>query len=257
MSLEKFCLKWDDFQTNLISSYQELRENLEFADVTLISEDNQRIEAHKLILSSASKFFKYALIGNKHSNPMIYMRGVKAKELIAIVDFIYHGEANIYQEDLNEFLLIAEELSLKGLAVGSNETSTNHAQSEEKTKRKKEKNHLAVNNVDESLNENKSIFSESNIVSLTDGSYTTEAKMSASFRDENTELDEIINSMLKKIDGIWTCTKCRKTDKHKTNATKHIETHIEGMSHPCGYCGKTCRSRNGLQTHLSRHLPSN
>ena len=46
---------------------------------------------------------------------MIYMRGMKAKDLIAIVDFIYHGEANVYQEDLEGFLALAEELQLKGL----------------------------------------------------------------------------------------------------------------------------------------------
>ena len=44
------------------------------------------------------------------------MRGLKAKDLVAIVDFIYHGEADIYQEDLDGFLAIAEELQLKGLA---------------------------------------------------------------------------------------------------------------------------------------------
>ena len=44
------------------------------------------------------------------------MRGLKASDLVAIVDFIYNGEANIHQEDLDGFLAIAEELQLKGLA---------------------------------------------------------------------------------------------------------------------------------------------
>ena len=257
MSSEKFCLKWNDFQTNIISSYQELRENLEFADVTLISGDNQRIEAHKLILSSASKFFKFALMGNKHSNPMIYMRGVKAKELIAIVDFIYQGEVNIYQEDLKEFLLIAEELDLKGLAPSSNETSSNYVQSNIKTKIRKEKFIEQENNLEEFGVEEKSILSESNIVSLTEGSYITEAKMFESFRDENTELGDMINSMLEKIDGFWTCTKCGKTNKDKTKTKSHIETHIEGMSHPCGHCGKTFRSITCIQKHISRNHSNN
>ena len=51
---------------------------------------------------------------------MLYMRGIKAKDLEAIVDFIYHGEANIYQEDLDGFLALAEELQLKGLATSEN-----------------------------------------------------------------------------------------------------------------------------------------
>ena len=51
---------------------------------------------------------------------MIYMIGVKAKDLVAIVEFIYHGEANIFQEDLDGFLALADELQLKGLATSEN-----------------------------------------------------------------------------------------------------------------------------------------
>ena len=46
---------------------------------------------------------------------MIYMRGMKAKDLIVIMDFIYLGEANIKQEYLEGFLAPAEELQVKGL----------------------------------------------------------------------------------------------------------------------------------------------
>ena len=43
------------------------------------------------------------------------MRGVKADDLLAIVDFLYCGEANVFQENLNSFLTIADELQLIGL----------------------------------------------------------------------------------------------------------------------------------------------
>ena len=42
------------------------------------------------------------------------MRGLKFEDLLARVDFLYYGEANIYQENLDNFLTIAEELDLKG-----------------------------------------------------------------------------------------------------------------------------------------------
>ena len=56
------------------------------------------------------------------------MRMLKAKDLVAVVDFIYHGEANIYQEDLGGFLILANELQLKGLAqeeISENEKKKN------------------------------------------------------------------------------------------------------------------------------------
>ena len=43
------------------------------------------------------------------------MRGIKSDNLTAIVDFLYCGEANVYQQNLDSFLVIAGELQLKGL----------------------------------------------------------------------------------------------------------------------------------------------
>ncbi len=43
------------------------------------------------------------------------MRGMKAKDLIAIVDFIYYGEVSISDTDLSDFLAAANEFQLKGL----------------------------------------------------------------------------------------------------------------------------------------------
>ena len=45
----------------------------------------------------------------------IYTRGSKSEDLLAVVNFLYHGEANVFQQNLDSFLAIAEELQLKGL----------------------------------------------------------------------------------------------------------------------------------------------
>ena len=112
---QKLRLKWDDFQENLNIAFGSLREDNEFADVTLASEDGQQMDAHKVILAASSPFFQNLLKMNKHPHPLIYMRGVKSENLLAVVDFLYRGEANVYQENLDSFLAIAEELQLKGL----------------------------------------------------------------------------------------------------------------------------------------------
>ena len=49
------------------------------------------------------------------------MRGMKSEDLVAILDFLYSGEANVYQENLDSFLVIAEELQLKGLKSNDEE----------------------------------------------------------------------------------------------------------------------------------------
>ena len=111
---EKFCLKWDDFEANIGVAFRELREDKDFFDVTLACEDDQ-IEAHKMILASCSPFFRNILRKNPHSHPLLYMKGVTQRELKAILDFMYHGEVQVAQEDLNSFLAVAEELKVKGL----------------------------------------------------------------------------------------------------------------------------------------------
>merc|ERR1712074_33044 len=93
----------------------------EFADVTLACEDGQQGEAHKVILVSSSPFFLNLLRKNKHPHPLIYMRGLKSEDLVAMIDFLYFGEANVYQENLDSFLSVAEELQLKGLMGKTND----------------------------------------------------------------------------------------------------------------------------------------
>ena len=66
------------------------------------------------------------------------MRGIKSSDLVAIVDFLYYGETNVYQDNLDSFLKIAEELSLRGLAGGKEDKdskpTTNHPKPKPKSK---------------------------------------------------------------------------------------------------------------------------
>ena len=129
---EKLCLQWNDFQENVKSAFGSLREDNDFTDVTLACEDGQQVEAHKVILAASSPFFQKLLARNNHKHPIIYMRGVKSDDLLAIVDFLYRGEANIFQENLDSFLAIAEELQLKGL-MGNTDQNVENTDVEQKS----------------------------------------------------------------------------------------------------------------------------
>ena len=111
---EKFCLRWNDFENNISNSFRELREDKDFFDITLVCGDNQ-LQAHKVILSACSPFFRAVLKKNPHPHPLLYLKGVKYEEIISVLNFMYHGEVNVAQEDLNAFLAVAEDLEVKGL----------------------------------------------------------------------------------------------------------------------------------------------
>ena len=49
------------------------------------------------------------------SNPAIYLRGVKNEDVKNIVEFMYIGEVSVAHEDLDSFLSVAQDLSIKGL----------------------------------------------------------------------------------------------------------------------------------------------
>jgi len=114
MASEKFCLRWNDFESNISVAFRELREEKDFFDVTLACDDSQ-VQAHKVILSACSPFFRNILRRNPHQHPLLYLKGVKYKELLSVLNFMYQGEVNVAQEELNSFLAVAEDLRVKGL----------------------------------------------------------------------------------------------------------------------------------------------
>ena len=91
------------------------RRNHLFGCMTLACVDGKQLEAHKVILAASSPFFQNILGKNKHAHPIVYLKGMKSEELVAMLDFLYYGEANVYQDNLDAFLAIAEEFQLKGL----------------------------------------------------------------------------------------------------------------------------------------------
>ena len=114
-------LKWDNFAENMHSTFSELRYGHDLFDVTLLCVDGTQMKAHKLVLSLGSTFFKDLFKVNKKEGTIIYMRGLKNSELASILDFLYHGQVKIRQEELNTFMALAKELCVKGLSDGEPE----------------------------------------------------------------------------------------------------------------------------------------
>jgi len=120
---EKFCLRWNDFESNISLAFREIREEKDLFDCTL-SCGSRQIQSHKLILSACSPFFRSILRQNPHQHPLLYLKGVEFTDLQAVLNFMYHGEVNVAQEELNSFLAVAEDLQVKGLTQTNSQPST-------------------------------------------------------------------------------------------------------------------------------------
>ena len=254
---EKLCLRWNDFQENLNSAFGELRNGQDFADVTLAFDDGTQIETHRVILASTSPFFMEVLKKNKHPRPLIYMRGLKATELVAMVDFLYFGEANVYQESLELFLGLAEELKLKGLTGSS---------SEGKEFRGKEAAFAFAKNIEERkpiVKTNPTLTKPTKPLDVTSSVKRESSSSAALVSVEDYQLEEQTKSMMtvtekEMQDGnqkrkVWACNICGKEGKRE-NMKMHIESnHItSNSSYSCDICGKVSRSRDGLRQHKAR-----
>ena len=189
-----------------------------------------------------------------------------AKDLEAIVDFIYHGEANIYQQDLDSFLALAEELQLKGLSGSQKEAN----QSEGKSMLRKRQNirtkpNLDLLGVNQDISrkiesplseESKSkIWNNGQLFPMDD---VREMVLSSDSTENN--LRDTIDSMMESFnDGeiiVTKCIVCQKENRGsyaKNNMRQHIETHIEGVSYLCNQYGKVSRSSSALRMHTNYH----
>jgi len=112
---DQFSLKWNNFQSNLATGFHDLLQEEMMVDVTLAAE-GKFLQAHKIILSVCSPYFKDLFKVNPCKHPIVILKDVGHQEMADMLDFMYRGEANVRQEDLAAFLKLAETLKVKGLA---------------------------------------------------------------------------------------------------------------------------------------------
>ena len=95
VSVSPVLLASENFRESAIVNLKQIWRSREFTDVTLVSSEGFRLEAHKTVLSSSSDFFRGILIENQHPSVLLYMRGVTHKELELLLELIYTGECQV------------------------------------------------------------------------------------------------------------------------------------------------------------------
>merc|ERR1719342_94780 len=210
---EKFSLKWNDFQLNTHKTFSKLRKEDDFFDVTLVADDQKQMMAHKIILSSCSEYFKNILKTNNHSHPILYLTGISSMELENVLDYAYHGEVQIFEDNIHKFLDIAQTLKLDGLL-------TSHGENEQMEK------HIMTN-----ISNEQTIIQESTDKMDTSKTNTTElncgkievpvstVSLDGSLSSVDDVEQKVTEYLGKNEDGDYVCKLCGKVDKVKCGRT--------------------------------------
>ena len=127
MTKGKYSINWDDFSATAAERFGPLIREAKFSDVTLVSGDGQRISSHQVILATGCTFFKNLFEEEAASKmPLIFLRGVEASLILPLLDFLYTGKAEVDEELLADFVVLAEDLGVEGLTksfdITQNET---------------------------------------------------------------------------------------------------------------------------------------
>ncbi|CAD6991209.1 protein tramtrack, alpha isoform isoform X1 [Ceratitis capitata] len=114
MASQRFCLRWNNHQSNLLSVFDQLLHAETFTDVTL-AVDGQYLKAHKMVLSACSPYFNALFVHHPEKHPIVILKDVPYSDMKSLLDFMYRGEVSVDQERLTAFLRVAESLRIKGL----------------------------------------------------------------------------------------------------------------------------------------------
>ena len=236
MSSDTFSLKWDKFGNN--SSFQALHKDTDLRDVTLASSDGQTVGAHKVVLSSCSPVFRSMLVKNSHPSPLLYLRGVKLSQLQKILAFCYLGQAEVLQEELEEFLEVARDMGIKGLSQeDTQEQKQEHVQKNRRQKKNKRSFEITTQNstdigseiiISTIKTDSLKIRADENIID-----YSTAFSLDPSESSENQTKTK--DNMI-----AHDCSSCGKSYSIKYALNKHVkEKHTNDYSLSCSKCDWT------------------
>jgi len=280
-------LKWEEQHSCVSNSFQSLRQDREFFDVSLVSDDQITVNAHRVVLSASSTFFHNILrlfSMSQTANPVIYLSGISSSDLLLVLDFVYKGEISIMEERLPKFLEATKKLRISGLSTPTISSSSksnvtpgpeiSNMSTRDRTGKESPEDDNHIENIinseydfkmDEIADDDGSVkkefesskaivtFGEKNQSheNIYDDDRLPERIVAYDFKG-NTDLSLLeskVQEFSERKNGRYVCKVCGKISKDRS----HIETHFDGLSFTCELCEKVFQSREAVRKHKQRH----
>ena len=261
-------MQWAFFQSSHTTSFQDIRDDGELLDVTLVCDDGRQLEAHKVVLSANSSVFRQMLTRNIHPHPLIFLTEQNSKKVGQILDFLYKGEVGMPDNEVTEFLELSRKLQIKSLdEVASSEKSGQH-----------------LTEQDDAGNEFDGDFSTSSNITEHDPVENTEVYINQKQISEETKEKDAQHPAMETdhVGGLkYTCSLCKESFKsyhvmkihsvgHKGKSRRHEKIQFTGEEplrnmldklfvtkegqKECTICGKTTQSSAHAREHAEIHI---
>jgi len=269
MECESYNLNWAEFDTYTSLTFKQLLSKPDFTDVTLACEGEETIEAHKVILSACSPFFSRILMKNSHAHPLIYLTDVTHSDLKSIINFMYLGQTNVVQDDLQRFLKVATKFQVRGLTDGKKKgghdtgaNSSNISSQEPDVVHEDKIRYISSHDEDVMADDlDDSVMGEDETeVEPDDLAIKCEPENSSSIYLENPDERNSLDSSFM-MDGfkmvaekVFPCDQCDYKASYSCNLTSHKRTVHEKLFFQCHLCAYKSSRKDRLNKHvLAKH----
>ncbi|XP_034230210.1 protein tramtrack, beta isoform-like isoform X2 [Thrips palmi] len=118
-----FHLRWDNHMESMRSLFERSYYDQAFTDVTISCPDG-KLQAHKLILSACSPYFESVFKDNPCKHPVLIFREIKQREMSTLLEYMYRGEVDVLDSELQPLIQVATDLQIRGLAYGCQTETT-------------------------------------------------------------------------------------------------------------------------------------
>lgn len=118
-----FHLRWDNHMESMRTLFERSYYDQAFTDVTISCPDG-KLQAHKLILSACSPYFETVFKDNPCKHPVLIFREIKHHEMSTLLEYMYRGEVDVLDSELQPLIQVATDLQIRGLAYGCQTETT-------------------------------------------------------------------------------------------------------------------------------------
>jgi len=214
------------------------------ADVTIVTEDNQKIEAHKVILKACSPIFKNMF----EKASVIFLSEINCEELNHLLQFMYFGLVSVDEDKMETFIELGKKFQI--IAMFDSEIVEEDIQ-------EKLQNDCVIEN--ETVDDKNGVNGDFESIRDREENFELFPKMN----DENVVKDKTLE-WSQETKSEYKCSQCDYSTTTKKflvshrNSKHHSYEQTEARKFSCSHCEKRFLKQVALDKHIKIHdrIPS-